>query len=216
MRSRGFFLLFLTMALHLAAVPAAAVTDKISWMSSSDMSKWAIKIMNLDGGNQQNLSQVTDPTGQYSDRDPHFKPDGAKILFTSNRGGAITRLYTKDPGGNNVAGPSPAGAPYAAGEGKFSWDGARLVFKKDQPPSSFTLAYFQVGDPAGTLTDILNTTLNDFWPAWSPDGQWVVFEREVDSGQHVRIYKIRPDGTGLTALTEGQHLDEMPCYSPDG
>jgi Tol biopolymer transport system component len=214
MRSKGFFMLFLALALLLSAVPAAAVTDKVAWMSSSDMIKWSVKIMNLDGSNQQNLSRVSDPTGQYSDRDPHFKPNGTKILFTSTRGGAIERLYTMDPDGNNVAGLSPAGAAYSASTGKFSWDGARVVFKKVQAGIG-SLVFFQVTDPAGTLTGIPNTGSADLWPAWSPDAQWVVFQRDVGS-QHLRIYKIHPDGTGLTPLTDGLHLDEMPYYSPDG
>jgi hypothetical protein len=46
---------------------------------------------------------------------------------------------------------------------------------------------------------IPNTAGGDYWPAWSPDGQWISFGVANDT---VRNYsKIHPDGTGLTALT---------------
>ena len=44
-----------------------------------------------------------------------------------------------------------------------------------------------------------NTGGGNYWPAWSPDGQWISFGVGSDT---LRNYsKIHPDGTGLTALT---------------
>jgi len=40
----------------------------------------------------------------------------------------------------------------------------------------------------------------DYWPSWSPDGQSIAFFRVVNDTLR-NYYKIRPDGTGLTALT---------------
>ncbi len=47
--------------------------------------------------------------------------------------------------------------------------------------------------------------------AWSPQGDWIVFER-VGSPSVAGLYVIRPDGTGLTWLGEGTE----PAWSPDG
>ncbi|HXF99332.1 MAG TPA: T9SS type A sorting domain-containing protein [Bacteroidota bacterium] len=45
-----------------------------------------------------------------------------------------------------------------------------------------------------------NTSAGDYWPSWSRDGQWIAFMRRLNDTTY-NYYKIRPDGTGLTALT---------------
>ncbi|MCY4505881.1 MAG: hypothetical protein OXG35_02795, partial [Acidobacteria bacterium] len=54
----------------------------------------------------------------------------------------------------------------------------------------------------------------EYSPAFSPDGQWVVFTAEPD-GQ-ANLYRIRPDGTGLEQLTEHPAFDDQGALSPDG
>jgi hypothetical protein len=52
---------------------------------------------------------------------------------------------------------------------------------------------------------ITNTVRYDYSPIWSPDGAWIAFWKDSD------VYKIRPDGTGLTRLTfrDGTDFDYM-------
>ena len=54
----------------------------------------------------------------------------------------------------------------------------------------------------------------EYSPAFSPDGQWVVFTAEPD-GQ-ADLYRIRPDGTGLERLTDHPAFDDQGALSPDG
>lgn len=46
---------------------------------------------------------------------------------------------------------------------------------------------------------------------WTPDGRWIVFG--MDTGRHWWVYKIKPDGTGLTRLTND--ADSATCYESD-
>ena len=56
---------------------------------------------------------------------------------------------------------------------------------------------------------------DDNLPAWSPDGQWLAFQSDR-SGHGMHLYKVRPDGSQLTALTSGPASDRSPAWAPDG
>lgn len=55
----------------------------------------------------------------------------------------------------------------------------------------------------------------DLEPAWSPDGQRVVFTSHRD-GDELELYTVRLDGTGLTRLTTNTVAEFSPHWSPDG
>lgn len=52
------------------------------------------------------------------------------------------------------------------------------------------------------------------YPAWSPDGEWIVFNASPDINSD--IYRVRPDGTDLARLTDSPTVDAHPAWSPDG
>jgi len=53
-------------------------------------------------------------------------------------------------------------------------------------------------------------------PSWSPDSQWLVFARDHGSDPYVDLYKIRRDGSDVTAVTDLSGLAEDPDWGPDG
>jgi len=70
--------------------------------------------------------------------------------------------------------------------------------------------------PDGTLIANLTKGVGSNGDAkWSPDGRWIVFVSTRD--RQADIYRIRPDGTEFTNLTNTPTEDEnYPVYSPDG
>jgi Tol biopolymer transport system component len=98
----------------------------------------------------------------------------------------------------------------------------RFVLKKMDSTGNKTQLVYDGGEGIATSS----FPPGNFDPAWSPDDEWVVFERAVNyTGQNWgsgiwHIFKIRRDGTELADLSiKGNHTDRaeyLPSFSPDG
>ena len=51
-------------------------------------------------------------------------------------------------------------------------------------------------------------------PAWSPDGQWLVYASTCEG--NAELYRMRPDGSGVERLTRTPGAEHGPAFSPDG
>ena len=61
---------------------------------------------------------------------------------------------------------------------------------------------------------LLDSDSLDYNPAWSPDGQWIVFTSERNGSAD--LYRVKPDGTGLERLTTNRAYEDQADVSPDG
>jgi Tol biopolymer transport system component len=132
----------------------------------------------------------------------------------SHPGGTLApSIVSPSPGSCIGAGPTGATAPIHAGAD------SRIVFTSNIDPAGrwdlFTMR------PDGT--DVKRLTLlpdprSPFSaPEWSPDGTQVVFTSPSPSSRHGQVYRIDADGSGLTQLTHGTHIDaDSASWSPDG
>jgi TolB protein len=61
---------------------------------------------------------------------------------------------------------------------------------------------------------LLDSDSLDYNPAWSPDGQWIVFTSERNGSAD--LYRVKPDGTELQQLTANLAYEDQADLSPDG
>ncbi len=87
----------------------------------------------------------------------------------------------------------------------------RVVFDRLGPKES--RLYISNADGSGERALTQEGAL-DYSPAWSRDGNWILFTSE--RGGPADLYRVHPDGSGLERLTDDKAYDDQGAFSPDG
>lgn len=90
----------------------------------------------------------------------------------------------------------------------FSPDGSRVIF------GALGDIYTMGADGSG-LTRLTKTPEHEDWPAFSPDGKYVVYVAKTHDGRG-QIYVMNADGSNPKQLTRNALYDWLPSFSPDG
>jgi Tol biopolymer transport system component len=169
-----------------------------------------------DGTNERALG---DPLG--SDYDAAFAPDGASIVFTSERSGSAD-LYRMKRDGSGVE--RLTDGPSYDDQAVFSPDGRQLVFVTTRADGTADLWLLDLASKSAR--PLTAGPGGDFRPAWSPDGRWIAFSSDRSSTmpfahgrwEHlhvVDIYIVRPDGSGLKRISEPGGFCGSPKWTAD-
>ena len=106
-----------------------------------------------------------------------------------------------------VFAPAGAQAAFPGGSGKLAFSSPRSGF-----PTESNL-YTMAAD-GSAQTQVTNANGDDLYPAWSPNGAVIAFQR--DAGLHPAIWSMNADGSNLRQLTSTATDEVHPAWSPDG
>lgn len=141
-----------------------------------------------------------------------WSPDSRTVALQSDREGQWD-VYTMGADGTGLQ--QITHHQKTAGSASFprwSADGARLVFSGSDAGEPGSIYWVAIGEEkAHRVTSLVPGLQWDGYPDWSPDGRWIVFER---NGADAQLYAVRPDGSGLTRLTDGSGFKALPRWRP--
>jgi Tol biopolymer transport system component len=147
----------------------------------------------------------------------YFSPDGKSLIGTAKfPDDTVHQEYTFNIDGTNIKRLNHKGEDACA---FYFPDGKKVIYTstKDHPelprgnfsdPKNYPQgAELYIADVDGSNVKQLNN--NNYYDAEvsvSPDGQWILFTRQID-GQ-LDLWKVRPDGTEETQITKTKDLQE--------
>jgi serine/threonine-protein kinase len=157
------------------------------------------------------LSRLT--TDPANERSPLWSPDGARIVFTSDRGG-FPELFWRLADGTGSAERLLSRATTLLDLRAHDWspDGLELLFEEvtAQVECSFGLVAIANGTE-GTSTD--RNAFCDDYAAVSPDGRWVAYASSLTGRQDVYVARYPDLGDRQQVSSAGGNL---PLWSSDG
>jgi len=206
----------------LAGDPTWDPTGRFFVYSSNSTGNWSL-VRTVSNSPNAAVSIVVNGDAAPVVSNPSISPDGKRIVF-----GTYMR-NTWHIGMTNLDG---SGLMTLLGEGHdpvFSPDGKRIAFVRviNGRAQIFTL------DPetGAKVVQVTNGDHDNVNPSWSPDGQYILFasnraatkpERGYVVGEYTErqgrfnLYALRPDGTSLVQLTDGEANSGNPVWAKDG
>ncbi len=165
------------------------------------------------------VQKFTTTAPDSSDYDPSWSPLGHEIVFDRFdyrilRKGIpglaadtseilVTSSGDTESDGDNTPSVSP--------------DGRSVAFsRRDQVTLAINLWKIPIGGGAATQLTT-GTTVSDRYPRWSPDGEWITFDRQYYPFEH-RTWRIKASGDSLHEVYfagSGKNAG-VPAFSPDG
>jgi Tol biopolymer transport system component len=112
-----------------------------------------------------------------------------------------------------VAVVKPAEAAFPGRNGKIAFAG--ILHSETQTTNNGDIYTTRPG--TFKLVNITNTlSAREFFPAWSPDGKKIVYQRQPIGGGDSDIYVMNARGKGNKRLTDSGFGGHSPAWSPDG
>jgi len=162
-----------------------------------------VYVIDIATGEEKLLTEVNFRSGLSS-----FSPDGKSILFTGNElGWNVYHMDLETKEVKRITGRGGSCRP------DWSPDGKTIAYITDR---SDNIGDIWLMDAEGHNQRRLTTTseLSDYYPAYSPDGNWIVYAASPDGKEgNWDLCIISADGSKRVRLTSDESRDKFPDWS---
>jgi len=141
---------------------------------------------------------------------PEWTPDGARVLFRSDRAGPYTTLWWQPADGSGAAQELLASPGKDVWEGVFTPEGRTIVFRTGTVGSADLWYRRLAGDT--TVKGIATTRFDGIAPRVSPDGRWIAYQTNESGTAEVMVRPFPGPGAQVTVSVGG---GTAPVWSRD-
>ncbi|SCD37669.1 WD40-like Beta Propeller Repeat [Streptomyces sp. DvalAA-14] len=164
--------------------------------------------------------EVIDTGGITDANNDHvISPDGRTLYLSAGDGHIHAVPLAGGPARRVTNEPRPG--PFRHFLHGVSPDGRTLAYVGVEPYGGDEWGYrniFTLPAAGGPDTRLTDSPAPADGPEFTPDGEWIYFNSEHGATVpgHAQIFRMRPDGSGLTRLTSDERVNWFPHLSPDG
>jgi len=141
---------------------------------------------------------------------PHWSPDGARLVVSSNWESKGHKIYVVDIATGRERRVSPDG--WGGCEPRFAPDGGRVVYVRRRRETRERSAIVECDLATGRDRTVVDWPGLNYDPAFSPDGSEIAFASTVDGA--FAIYRLRLADGKSWRVTFGPGAARHPTYAP--